>query len=105
MFKNFSQMMKQAQKMKEDMEKIQIELEKNHYEGTSGAGLVKITINGQHRMINLEIDPSLFKEEDQSIISDLVIAAFNDALDKAKKNAEEKMGKVAGGLDLSKLPF
>jgi DNA-binding YbaB/EbfC family protein len=105
MFKNFSQMMKQAQKMKEDMEKIQIDLEKNHYEGTSGAGLVKITINGQHRIMGIDIDPSLFKEEDQSIISDLIMAAFNDALDKAKKSAEDKMGHITGGLDLSKLPF
>jgi len=106
--KNLSQMMKQAQKMQQKMGEMQEELEKSEVEGTSGGGMVKVTLSGKGEMRALKIDQSLVDPEDVEVLEDLILAAFNDAKNKADAHAAEEMGKLTGGLQLPpgmKMPF
>ena len=86
-------LMKQAQQMQEKMQKMQEEIAQLEVTGESGAGLVKVTINGAHNCRRVEIDPSLL-EDDKEMLEDLVAAAFNAAVRKAEELSAEKMGKL-----------
>ena len=100
-------LMKQAQKMQDDMKKAQDELANVEVEGQSGAGLVKVTMTCRHDVKRVTIDPSLLAE-DKDMLEDLVAAAFNDALRKAEATSQEKMSAVTAGMPLPpgmKLPF
>lgn len=100
-------LMKQAQQMQEKMQKMQEEVAQLEVTGESGAGLVKVTINGAHNCRRIEIDPSLM-EDDKEMVEDLVAAAFNDAIRRAEELQKEKMASVTAGLNLPagmKLPF
>ncbi len=94
------QLMKQAQKMQEQMAKAQEELEEAELEGTSGGGMVKVTVNGKKAVQGIVIDPKVVDPDDVEMLEDLIIAALNDAYSKAEKLYEEKMGAFggAGGL-------
>jgi DNA-binding YbaB/EbfC family protein len=99
--------MKQAQKMQEDMQKAQEAVAKFEVAGESGAGLVKIAMNGSHDVKKVNIDASLMYE-DKEILEDLIAAAVNDAVRKVERHSKEEMGKVAGGMSLPpgfKMPF
>lgn len=108
MFKGgMGNLMKQAQKMQEDMQKLQEELANAEVIGESGAGLVKVTMNGRYYVLKVEIDPALFAE-DKEMLEDLLAAAVNDAVRKVEENSKEKMGELTSGLGLPagmKLPF
>lgn len=108
MFKGgMGNLMKQAQKMQDDMQKLQEELANAEVTGEAGAGLVKVAMTGRHDVLKVEIDPSLF-EEDKDMLEDLVAAAVNDAVRKVEANSKEKMGELTSGLGLPagmKLPF
>ncbi|WP_257296061.1 YbaB/EbfC family nucleoid-associated protein [Endozoicomonas sp. YOMI1] len=108
MFKGgMGNLMKQAQKMQEDMEKLQEELANAEVTGEAGAGLVKVIMTGRYDVRKVEIDPSLFAE-DKEMLEDLVAAAINDAVRKVEENNKEKMGELTSGLGLPggmKLPF
>ena len=82
-------LMKQAQQMQEKMQKMQEEIAQLEVTGESGAGLVKITINGAHNCRRIEIDPSLM-EDDKEMLEDLIAAAFNDAVRRAEELQKEK---------------
>ncbi len=100
-------LMKQAQAMQRNMEKVQEELATTFVDGESGAGLVKIRMNCRHMVSMVSIDPSLM-EDDKEMLEDLLTAAFNDGLRKADAAAQEKMASVTGGLQLPpgmKMPF
>lgn len=100
-------LMKQAQKMQEDMQKAQEEVQRAEVNGESGAGLVKITMNGRHDVKGVEIDASLM-EEDKEILEDLIAAAINDAVRKVEQNTQEKMSKITSGMGMPpgfKMPF
>lgn len=100
-------MMKQAQKMQEDMQKAQAELANIEVTGESGGGLVKVTMTCDNQTKAVSIDPSLF-EDDKDMIEDLVAAAFNDAVRRAEETKSEKMGSLTSGMQLPpgmKLPF
>ncbi len=100
-------LMRQAQQMQENMKKAQEELAEIEVEGTSGGGLVKVTMNCRHDVRRVNIDPSLM-EDDKEMIEDLVAAAFNDALRKAETTSQEKMSALTAGMPLPpgmKLPF
>ncbi len=100
-------LMKQAQKMQEDMQKAQEEIQRAEVNGESGAGLVKITMNGRHDVKAVEIDASLM-EEDKEILEDLIAAAINDAVRKVEQNTQEKMSKITSGMGMPpgfKMPF
>ncbi|WP_392565229.1 YbaB/EbfC family nucleoid-associated protein [Utexia brackfieldae] len=101
-------MMKQAQQMQERMQKMQEEIAQMEVTGESGAGMVKVTINGAHSCRRVEIDPSLLVEDDKEMLEDLVAAAFNDANRRIDEAQKEKMAQVTGGMQLPpgfKMPF
>nr|WP_026340146.1 YbaB/EbfC family nucleoid-associated protein [Amphritea japonica] len=92
-------LMKQAQKMQADMQKAQEEIAKAEVNGESGAGLVKIVMNGRHDVRSVAIDESLM-EEDKEILEDLIAAAINDAVRKVESTTQEKMASVTGGMGM-----
>lgn len=92
-------LMKQAQQMQEKMQKMQEEIAQLEVTGESGAGLVKVTINGAHNCRRVEIDPSLL-EDDKEMLEDLVAAAFNDAARRIEETQKEKMASVSSGMQL-----
>ena len=108
MFKGgMGNLMKQAQKMQEDMQKVQEELANAEVLGESGAGLVKVVMTGRHDVRKVEIDPGLL-EEDIEMLEDLLAAAVNDAVRKVEQNSKDKMGDLTAGMNLPagmKLPF
>ena len=94
-------MMKMMGKMKEvqtRLKEAQENLSKLRAHGESGAGMVKATVNGKKQLIQIEIDPSLLKQEDQGIVQDLIVAAVNKAQDEADMLAKEEMRKSTDGL-------
>ena len=100
-------LMRQAQKMQEDMKKAQEELANTEVEGASGGGLVKVTMTCRNDVRRIHIDPSLL-DEDKDMLEDLVAAAFKDALRKAESTSQEKMSGITSGLPLPpgmSLPF
>ena len=92
-------LMKQAQKMQEELQKAQAEVANLEVNGESGAGLVKIVMNGRHDVKRVVIDPSLMEEE-KDILEDLIAAAVNDAVRKVETQSQEKMAKVTGGMGM-----
>ena len=100
-------LMKQAQQMQENMAQVQEEIAAMEVTGESGAGLVKVTINGAHNCRRVEVDPSLL-EDDKDMLEDLVAAAFNDAARRVAETQKEKMAAVSSGMQLPpgfKMPF
>jgi DNA-binding YbaB/EbfC family protein len=100
-------LMQQAQKMQENMKRLQDELAATEVEGQSGAGMVKVVMTCKHDVRRVSIDPSLVGD-DKDMLEDLVAAAFNDALRKAEAASQEKMASVTAGMPLPpgmKLPF
>lgn len=101
-------MMKQAQKMQDDMAKAQAEIAQMEVTGESGAGLVKIVMTGNHNVKRVDIDPSLMGEDDKEMLEDLVAAAINDAARRVEETNKEKMSAVTNGMNLPpgmKMPF
>ncbi|TEW56181.1 YbaB/EbfC family nucleoid-associated protein [Psychromonas sp. RZ22] len=100
-------LMKKAQEMQENMKNAQAEIAKTEVVGESGAGLVKITLLGNHNVRKVEIDPSLM-EDDKEMIEDLIAAAMNDAVRRVEEVNKSKMSGLTGGMDLPpgfKMPF
>ena len=93
-------MMKQAQEIQGRMQKIQEDLTGLEVEGQSGAGLVKVKLNGKLDALAVKIDPSLIKPEEAEMLEDLIIAALQDAKAKAEAAVQAKMREVTGGLPL-----
>lgn len=93
-------MIKKAQKMQEDMQKMQEELENATYTATAGGGVVTATVSGKREITALEIDPEAVDPEDVEMLQDMIIAAVNEALRTAETAAAEGMQKITGGLNL-----
>ena len=101
-------MMKQAQQMQDRMQKAQTEIANLEVTGEAGAGMVKVTMMGNHNVRRVSIDPSLFDDDDKEMIEDLVAAAINDAVRRVEQTSKEKMAEVTGGMNLPpgfKMPF
>ena len=96
-------MVRQAQKMQQDMLKMQAEMETKEFEATAGGGMVKATVNGKHELLALEIDPEAVDPEDVEMLQDMVIAAVNEATRKADAENSANMSKLTGGLNLGGL--
>ncbi|VAV98529.1 Nucleoid-associated protein YaaK [hydrothermal vent metagenome] len=97
-----------AQTVQSQMEDAQAKLESIEVEGKSGGGLVSVKATAKGRILRVQIDDSLMKAEEKSILEDLVAAAFNDARDRADQVSNEEMGKMTSGMQLPpgfKLPF
>jgi DNA-binding YbaB/EbfC family protein len=100
-------LMQQAQKMQENMKRLQDELAQIEVEGQSGAGLVKVVMTCKNQVRRVSIDPSLIGE-DRDMLEDLVAAAFNDAVRRAEEATQQKMASLTAGMPLPpgfKLPF
>lgn len=100
-------LMKQAQKMQADMQKAQEELARAEIEGTAGAGLVKVVMNGRHEVKRVSIDDSLLSD-DKEMLEDLIAAACNDAVHRIEDKTKDQMSGLTAGLNLPpglKLPF
>ena len=100
---NQAAMMKQAQKMQQDMLRMQEEMERKTYKATSGGGMVTAEVNGKHELLNLTIDPEAVDPDDVEMLQDMVIAAVNEAMRKADSDASANMSKLTGGLNLGGL--
>lgn len=104
---NMNELMKQAQAMQEKMQKMQEDVAKLEVTGESGAGLVKIVMNGRHDVRTVNIDSSMLSEE-KEILEDLIAAAINDAVRKVESTSQEQMQKLTGGMQMPpgfKMPF
>lgn len=97
---NMSAMIKQAQKMQEEMTTLQDDLEQRTYETTVGGGAIKAVVNGKKEVVSLEIKPEVVDPEDIEMLQDLVISAINEAIRTAEKESEEEMNKITGGMQM-----
>ena len=95
-----NQMLKQAQKMQEDMANLQADLDEREYKATSGGGMVEVTVDGKHNIKSLKINPEIIDPDDAEMLEDLITVAVNEAITNAAKTAEEEMGAITGGLNL-----
>ncbi len=104
---NFSDMLSKAKAMQDKMKDVQEQIKKIEVEGFSGGDLVKVTLTGDYEIKSIKINEDA-KKENQEIINDLIIAAYNNAKENLKKKSAEELSKVTGGLNFPqdfKLPF
>ena len=97
---NMQGMLKQAQKMQEQMQEKQAELDERDYTAVSGGGMVECTVNGRHELKALHIKPDVIDPDDSEMLEDLVMAAVNEAIRTAAAAAEEELGAISGGLQI-----
>ncbi len=97
---NMNRIIKQAQKMQDDMKALQDRLDMTEYTGESGSGLVKAVVNGKHDVVSVKIDPNAIDPDDIEMLEDLIAAAVNDAVSKAKAEGEAEMAKITGGMNV-----
>ena len=93
-------MLKQAQKMQQDMMRLQQELQEKEYQAAAGGGVVSATVNGKHELKALVIDPEAVDPDDVEMLQDMIVAAVNEALRAAENDAASTMQKLTGGLGL-----
>lgn len=93
-------MLKQAQKMQEDMAAAQAELEQNEYTASAGGGMVEAAVNGKHEVLRVKINPDVVDPDDVEMLEDLVLAAVNEAIRNAAADSEQRMGAITGGMNI-----
>src|SRR5688572_14673507 len=93
-------LMQAAQKMQEDMQRVQADLERQKVEASSGGGMVTAVVNGRLDLVSLRIDPGVVDPKDVQMLQDLVTAAVNQAIGKAKELAQSELAKVTGGMQI-----
>ena len=97
---SMNDMLKQAQKMQEDVANLQAELEEREYDISAGGGAVSLKINGKKEIVELNIAPEIVDPDDVETLSDIIIAAVNEGIGKVEKVYEDEMAKVTGGMGL-----
>ena len=98
--KNMNSVIKQAQKMQEEMEKVQEELEQKTVEASAGGGMIEVQANGKKEILSVKIKPEAVDPEDVETLEDLVMVAVNEALKKADDMMAEGMSAVTGGINI-----
>tara|TARA_B100001093_G_scaffold95408_1_gene87525 strand:+ start:578 stop:895 length:318 start_codon:yes stop_codon:yes gene_type:complete len=104
---NINELMKQAQQMQTKMATLQEQAAEREVAGVAGAGLVKVTMNGRHDVLKVQLDPSVLTEE-KEFLEDLLAAAVNDAVRKVESSSQQALSSLTGGIDLPagfKMPF
>lgn len=101
---NMGQLMKQAQQFQNKIAKLQDELGEQTVEASAGGGMVSAMVNGRQELLSITIDPEVIDPEDVEMLQDLIIAAVNDALSKAKNMVTDEMAKVTNGLNIPGMP-
>ena len=99
---DMQKLMKQAQKMQNDMAKAQEKLKEMKVEGVAGGGMVKVVATGGNEIVDIQINPEVVDPEDVKMLQDLILAAINEAMKNASELASSEMSKVTGGI---KMPF
>ena len=98
--KGMGNMMKQAQKLQSKMLKMQEELGQRTVETSAGGGMISVVANGRQQLVSITIDPEVVDPEDVEMLQDLVLAAVNDALNKAQEMVAGEMSKLTGGMNI-----
>ena len=101
---NMGQIMKQAQKFQTKMAKLQEELSERTVEASAGGGMVTVVANGGQDVLSISIDPEVVDPDDVEMLQDLIMAAVNDALNKAKAMMNEEMGQLTKGMNIPGMP-
>jgi DNA-binding YbaB/EbfC family protein len=96
---NMSNLLKQAQKMQKDMEKVQEDVHQKTVEVTAGGGAITVVVSGKKELVKIDIKPEVVDPEDVEMLQDLIIASVNEAIRKADEMVNAEMSKVAGGLN------
>ena len=96
--KGFGNIMKEAQKLQQQMERIQSEVAQKKVEATAGGGMVTVEANGKQEIVSIKIDPEVVSRDDVQMLEDLVLAACNEALRKSREMMQQELGKLTGGL-------
>jgi hypothetical protein len=99
-FGEMGSLLKQAQEMQRELDRVRAELRAKTLEGTAGGGVVKVWVTGDRQVTRVEISPEVFRERDKALLEDLVLAALRDGIGKATRLAEESLAKVTGGMNL-----
>lgn len=97
---NMNSMMKQVQKMQEDMATLQADLETREYEVSAGGGMVTVKINGKREILNIDIQPDIVDPDDIETLSDVITAAVNEAIKKVDTTSESEMSQITGGINV-----
>ena len=100
---NQAAMMKQAQKLQQEMLRMQQEQETKTYSAKAGGGMVSATVNGKHEVVNIEINPEAVDPDDVEMLQDMIMAAVNEAMRTADTAASENMSRLTGGMNLGGL--
>ena len=95
---SMNEMLRQAQKMQEDMQTKQAELEEREYEVSAGGGVVKVKINGRREILNIDIAEEIVDPDDIETLSDILVAAVNESIKKVDATNESELGQITGGL-------
>ncbi len=93
-------MIKQAQKMQQDMVKMQEELEEKQYSASVGGGAVEATVNGKNKLVAIHIEPDAVSSDDTEMLEDLILAAVNEAMRQAEEASAAEMKRITGGLNI-----
>jgi DNA-binding YbaB/EbfC family protein len=101
---NMGNLMKQAQKFQAKMAKLQEELGERTIEASAGGGMVTVVVNGKQEVLSITIDPEVIDPDDVEMLQDLILAAVNDGLTRAKNMVSEEMSKLTGGLNIPNIP-
>lgn len=97
---NMNQMIKQAKKMQEQMEKMQAELQEKIVEASAGGGAITAKVNGKQEVLEIKIKPEVVDPEDVEMLEDLILAVVNDAIKKSQEMVSGEMSKITGGLNI-----
>ena len=97
---NMGQIMKQAQQLQTKMAKLQEEIGEKTLEVSSGGGMVTVEVNGRQEVLSINIEPEVIDPEDRDMLQDLILAAVNDGLSRAKNMMNEEMGKLTKGMNI-----
>ena len=97
---NMNAMLKQAQKMQEDMEALQAELDEREYDISAGGGVVNVKINGKKEVLSIDIKPEIVDPDDIETLSDILVAAINEAIKRVEETNSAEMSKVTGGMSV-----
>ena len=97
---NMNAMIKQAQKMQEDMEALQAELDEREYDISAGGGVVAVKINGKKEVLSIDIKPEIVDPDDIETLSDILVAAINEAIKRVEDTNSAEMSKVTGGMSV-----
>jgi DNA-binding YbaB/EbfC family protein len=98
--KGFGNIMKEAQRLQQQMEAMQEEVAKKKVEATAGGGMVTVAANGKQEIVSIKIDPEVINKDDAQMLEDLVLAACNEALRKSRELVQQELGKLTGGLKI-----